>query len=729
MGRSDWGRSDWGRSDRGRSVWGCSGIEASLALGASGGTATQDFGTLTTEWKANDWITVANRFRLEHSLLDYIGTIPESPAISNPNPLLWTVTANPQSRRQTTDVIANQTDVTFKYDLGDIRNTTVAGVEISRERVNINAYTGLSSENVTSFSGGGSLPGVNIFAPQFTYLPFPGAAPTLGTNPTDVPVDTKAAYVIQTANIHDVVILNGGLRYDDYNVRATNNAGSTSIDTGLVNYNLGVTYKPLPNASVYAAYATSSNPVGAELDATGPAYGGLAPASNSNQVFGPERNKAVEVGTKWELFDRRLLATAALFQTEKSNARELATINGVANTIVAGADYRIRGIDLGIGGKITDEWSVFGGLVLMKSKVLKSLVASADPALYSSNVGLPLANIAPTSFSLLSKYQLTDKWELGGQAVYRSAVPGALCWLQTRVHRFRASGASTPSPRRRLTSTGRPGCSSTTSSTSSITSACTKARSRSCWRRRAARLRCRSRQGSDGLRMLICVPNVLSKDEVAEFRRIMDASAWEDGRSTAGAQSALVKRNEQLPPDSDVARKLGKCVISALTANPRFISAAIPLHIFPPLFNRYVASDGHHFGIHVDNAVRGDHLTGQRIRTDLSVTLFLSEPKDYDGGELVVEDLYGSHEIKLPAGDLVLYPASSLHMVTPVTRGARVASFFWLQSMIRDAHARSLIFDLDTAIQALVSRLGRDDPETVKLTGIYHNLIRYWAEV
>ena len=229
--------------------------------------------------------------------------------------------------------------------------------------------------------------------------------------------------------------------------------------------------------------------------------------------------------------------------------------------------------------------------------------------------------------------------------------------------------------------------------------------------------------------MLICVPDVLSKTDVADFRRIMDACDWEDGRSTAGAQSAMVKKNEQLPPDGEAARMLGNRIISALTANPRFISAAIPQQIFPPLFNRYAASNGHHFGIHVDNAVRGDRLTGLRIRTDLSVTLFLSEPEEYDGGELIIEDFYGSHEIKLPAGHLVLYPASSLHMVTPVTRGMRVASFFWLQSMIRDAHARSLIFDLDTAIQALVERLGRDDPETVKLTGIYHNLIRYWAEV
>jgi PKHD-type hydroxylase len=228
--------------------------------------------------------------------------------------------------------------------------------------------------------------------------------------------------------------------------------------------------------------------------------------------------------------------------------------------------------------------------------------------------------------------------------------------------------------------------------------------------------------------MLICVPDVLSKAEVADFRRIMDSAAWEDGRSTAGAQSAMVKRNEQLPPDGEIGRVLGKRVIRALTANPLFLSAAIPLHIFPPLFNRYGADSGHHFGVHVDNAVRGDPLTGLRIRTDLSVTLFLSEPDEYDGAELVVEDYYGSHEVKLPAGHMVLYPATSLHMVRPVTRGVRVASFFWIQSMIREAHARSLIFDLDNAIQGLAERLGRDDPETVKLTGIYHNLIRYWAE-
>jgi PKHD-type hydroxylase len=160
----------------------------------------------------------------------------------------------------------------------------------------------------------------------------------------------------------------------------------------------------------------------------------------------------------------------------------------------------------------------------------------------------------------------------------------------------------------------------------------------------------------------------------------------------------MVKRNVQLPPDGDLARSLGRRVIKALTGNPQFLSAAIPLHIFPPLFNRYSATEGHEFGVHVDNAVRGDPLTGLRIRTDLSITLFLTEPDEYEGGVLTVEDYFGSDEIKLPAGDLVLFPATSLHLVTPVTRGERVASFFWLQSMIRDERARSMIYDLDVAI-------------------------------
>jgi catecholate siderophore receptor len=219
--------------------------------------------------------------------------------------------------------------------------------------------------------------------------------------------------------------------------------GSQQKEDGIPNFNLGLTLKPLPNGSVYVAYATSSNPVGAEFDGTSSQYGGLAPflPGNPNQLFGPEKNKAIEVGTKWELFDRRLLVTAALFQTEKENARESQNITSVAagnalgctyalvapaaqSCITAGAAYRIQGIDLGVGGKITDKWSVFGGLVLMKSEVTKSLVPSPQQALFPSNVGLKLANVAHQSFSMLSKYQLTDVWEIGGQAVYRSEMFG-----------------------------------------------------------------------------------------------------------------------------------------------------------------------------------------------------------------------------------------------------------------------------------------------------------------
>jgi PKHD-type hydroxylase len=227
--------------------------------------------------------------------------------------------------------------------------------------------------------------------------------------------------------------------------------------------------------------------------------------------------------------------------------------------------------------------------------------------------------------------------------------------------------------------------------------------------------------------MLICIPDVLSKADVADFRRIMVSQEWEDGRSTAGAQSAEVKKNEQLSPDSEVARQLGERTIRALSANLTFISAAVPLRIFPPLFNRY--SPGQYFGEHVDNCVRGDALTGMRIRTDLSATLFLSEPDEYDGGELIIDDNYGEQRVKLPAGHLVLYPSTSLHMITPITRGARICSFLWLQSMIKDNNARRLTFDMDNTIQELVAQLGRNDANVRKLTNIYHNLVRHWAEL
>lgn len=226
--------------------------------------------------------------------------------------------------------------------------------------------------------------------------------------------------------------------------------------------------------------------------------------------------------------------------------------------------------------------------------------------------------------------------------------------------------------------------------------------------------------------MLVCIPEVLSKPEVAEFRAVLDRAEWKSGLNTAGAQAASVKNNRQLPVTSPVAQKLGEHILAALARNATFMSAALPLKILPPMFNRY--GGGEQFGIHVDNAIRVVPGTPVRIRTDLSCTLFFAEPDEYDGGELVVEDHYGAQEVKLGAGDLVLYPSTSLHKVEPVTRGERIASFFWLQSMIRSDQHRSMLFDLDQTIQEITARAGGDDGIAVRLTGIYHNLIRTWAE-
>ena len=224
--------------------------------------------------------------------------------------------------------------------------------------------------------------------------------------------------------------------------------------------------------------------------------------------------------------------------------------------------------------------------------------------------------------------------------------------------------------------------------------------------------------------MMLHIPNVLTPEQVARCKEVMTKAAWVDGNVTAGHQSGKVKFNLQLPEQSAEARDLGDMVRTALLRNPLFMSAVLPKQVFPPLFNRY--DPGMTFGNHVDNAVRSGN--GARIRTDVSSTLFISSPEDYDGGELIVEDTYGAHSVKLPAGDMIVYPGTSLHNVTPITRGSRVASFFWTQSLIRDDAKRALLFDLDTSIRQLTV----DHPEhasVVSLTSTYHNLLRHWAEV
>jgi catecholate siderophore receptor len=408
----------------------------------------QDLATINTEVKVTPDLTLSDKVRASQSLLNYIGTIPESPIETSSNPANWTVTANPQSRYQPTQVVANQSEAKYTFDTGNWHHTALGGVEISREVSSIDKYNGLTSETVgANFLGSGSVSGVSALNPQYTLAPF-STQPTLTGLPTKIAIDTTSVYLLDSANYRDLVILNGGIRFDDYNIKTSgygtvngvaNTFGAQAADFGMPNFNLGLTLKPLPITAVYIAYATSSDPVGSEFDGTSANYGGLAPVlnGNPNQIFGPQKNTAIEVGNKWELFQRHLLVSGALFQTDVTNARESVNASatnpncpipagavGTVSCVSAGAAYQIRGIDLEVTGKITDKWSVFGGLVLMKSEVTKSLVPPANTALYSTNVGLPLANIANQSFSLLSKYQIDDRWEVGGQAVYRSKMYG-----------------------------------------------------------------------------------------------------------------------------------------------------------------------------------------------------------------------------------------------------------------------------------------------------------------
>ena len=225
--------------------------------------------------------------------------------------------------------------------------------------------------------------------------------------------------------------------------------------------------------------------------------------------------------------------------------------------------------------------------------------------------------------------------------------------------------------------------------------------------------------------MLLKIPNVLTREQVKAARELLHAADWVDGKVTAGYQSSQTKNNLQLPEGSATALEIGNTILQALGNNNLFMTAALPLKIFPPLFNCY--QGGQAFGVHVDNAVRQVPGLPVKIRTDLSLTLFLSDPDEYDGGELVMEDTYGSHAVKLPAGDMILYPSTSLHHVTPVTNGRRLASFFWLQSMIRSDERRTILFDMDMAIQGLRNKV-QDSAEVVQSTGVYHNLLRQWVE-
>ena len=389
--------------------------------------STQDIGTLDAEWKINEHVTIENKFRASHSLLNYVGTIPENPSASGATaPYSSTLTfysgyvqLNAQSRYEPVSVLNDQPEAIFKFDTGEIRHTAIAGGEFSNEQISIQGYSGLTSELTTgpvAYSSTGA-PIVSVLNPT-NFLT--GLGPiTLAGNPLRYTVNTKAAYLMDTANYRDAVIVNAGIRYDDYHIGAANNTSANSANDGIVSYNANLLVKPVKIGSIYFAYATAADPVGDELDATSSSYGGLAATQNATQIFGPQKSRSFEAGTKWEFLQRHLLLTAAAFQTNVTNARETAP-NGLpgytSGQIVAGAAYRVHGLDFEAAGKITSKWSVMGGLVVMDPRVTKSIVPT--------NVGLQLANIAPQSFNFLTKYQITRRLEIGGQGVYVSKILG-----------------------------------------------------------------------------------------------------------------------------------------------------------------------------------------------------------------------------------------------------------------------------------------------------------------
>lgn len=357
------------------------------------------------EWKINPDFTITNKLRYGYTVTDYVASKPGTPNLSNPDPSLWTVNATPASRYQVNRTIANQLEGTARFNTGMFKHTVVSGLEAQREDVSIDGYSGLTVEcNPTCTTGALT----NLWNPTTWNLTTVGT-PMRNGRPTKVAVDTLSAYVLDTINWNDRLYLNLGGRLDSYAITNRPFTGiSASRDDMMFNWNAGLTYKVLPNASIYASYATSSNPVGAELDGSGESYGGLNAA---NSVFRPERNTAMEVGTKWELFEKKLLLTAAAFQTTKDNARE--TVSGALQDT---ASYKVRGVELGVQGNITERWMVFGGAVFMDSKVTQSALAAS--------LNRPLANIAHNSINLLTKYKVNDKLTVGAQGTWKGEILG-----------------------------------------------------------------------------------------------------------------------------------------------------------------------------------------------------------------------------------------------------------------------------------------------------------------
>lgn len=372
--------------------------------------AKSDIGTVRLDAAVADGLTLSNATRYGLTSIDYIGSIPQAVNVTNPDPGLWTVQTGGQSRNQENQNITNQTELTYKFDTGPVKHTAVAGMEFANERTWYASYTGLTSELAgTPILGAGVTQ--NLFLPNNFLI---WSTPYLNRNGrTLYTADTKSVYLIETANYNDFILLNGGVRYDNYNVSVKSGLNANAVESDNVNYNIGLTIKPVKEMSIYAAMATSSNPLGSNFDATGAAYGGLAVSPTLTNATKPEQNTAYEVGAKYEMFEGKLLATAAYFENYKDQATE--QFNNTSPWLNTGA-YKVSGFDFGLAGKITDEWSIFGGATFLNSEVTKSI----DP----NNVGRRVANLANNSFAITTKYRVFDWLELGGAANYRSEIWG-----------------------------------------------------------------------------------------------------------------------------------------------------------------------------------------------------------------------------------------------------------------------------------------------------------------
>jgi len=396
----------------------------------------QHMATAGAEWAATDSLMLSSRFRYSYTVTDYVAGKPGTPNLSNPNWALWTTPSTPASRYQVNRTLANQTDATYKFETWGLKHSLVTGLEVSREEISQDSYSGLAIECFPACTSAAAT-GINysLFWPQSDSIASIGS-PTRNGRPTVTNVNTVSVYALDTINWNDRLYVNFGGRIDNYAIDRTPFNGATNSRTDLMfNWNGGILYKVLPNLGAYFAIGTSSNPVGSELDAGADDYGGLTTA---NKVFKPEQNTALEAGLKWEVFQNRLLLTAAVFQTTKDNARE--TIGtGASARLQDSAAYRVRGIQLGAAGNITERWSIWGGAVFLNSEV----TASANPA----TLGQPLANIAHQSFNLLTKYKVTDKLTVGGQATYKSEIfGGTLAAVSYAPGTVNVGGVTTPTP-------------------------------------------------------------------------------------------------------------------------------------------------------------------------------------------------------------------------------------------------------------------------------------------